>query len=504
MSVTAKKKRDNKHKHVRTVYVAPTNQDFQNILVELESSEPLPDNSNSNNNNDGESSATKRVESIIQSLQSLLMEQRTTTAADRAAVNDIDDLTKAYESFIKRFQDDITVAREKKEREEDEEKNKLATKLKYLSQFMKRKSLLDLDRHAMESLFHNVIHDLHELLKDDSIILRNSNQLLTRLLNGGKSPLKSSSSCDAAFLDLANGNPTPELNVVKAAAAPIYNTIITEETARESDLYERIVYIKKILSRRDISFDESSSSSTTTTTTDPIDDEGVADLRSDLNAMAAILRQKRQGAFAHDKRVKKGFLQKLLSSSQGDNTDGGASMCADPIMVETLVHRGLESIRGQADLESTLTATLFDIIVADESNVGESQRKIDALTKKMEGFDVPRIDYNKKKSRQEEEGESENKQRKKQKKSLSHIVDGPILHRGVAGLIDSFVELISGYNDHVDELFDYIMSKQGVSVGAAAANAIASIVRKVPLPELNRLTRSGILGGRRRSLMEGE
>jgi hypothetical protein len=69
-------------------------------------------------------------------------------------------------------------------------------------------------------------------------------------------------------------------------------------------------------------------------------------------------------------------------------------------------------------------------------------------------------------------------------------------------MIDSFVDFISGYNDHVDEVFDYIMSRQGVSVGTATSDAISNLIRKVPLPELDRLRQSGILGGRVRSLVE--
>jgi hypothetical protein len=82
------------------------------------------------------------------------------------------------------------------------------------------------------------------------------------------------------------------------------------------------------------------------------------------------------------------------------------------------------------------------------------------------------------------------------------VVDGPLLHQGLAGSIDSFVELISGYNDYVDEFFDYIMSRQGVSVGAATADSISNFMRKVSLPELEKLRQSGILGGRIRSLVE--
>ncbi|KAK1736672.1 hypothetical protein QTG54_012694 [Skeletonema marinoi] len=61
-------------KRVKPVYVPPTQQDLQNIFIELESSEPLPISSN-NIINSGESSVN-RVKSAIASLQSL-MEQKT-------------------------------------------------------------------------------------------------------------------------------------------------------------------------------------------------------------------------------------------------------------------------------------------------------------------------------------------------------------------------------------------------------------------------------------------
>jgi hypothetical protein len=488
-----------KQKRVKTVYVEPTQNDLENILVELASSEPLI-----NNNTNGES-PTKRVQSMIASLQAL-MEQR--AKGVDTALKEMEELTEAYESFVQRFEEDIA-HHTNEEREDDDAKTVV---LEHLPQFLKRKSLLDLDRHSMEVLFDNVITDVNLLVQDETI-LRNSNQALMKLLNGSNNNksgsnngASSSSSCDSAFLDLAKGNPTPELETVadptkestpdKTATTANNDAIITKDTARESDLYERIASIKEILSsRRELSGNNKN----------PIDEEFVAEIRSEVNTMALILQKKREAAFAHEKELKQHLMEEMsLSTSiesiqEEDDTDD--AICASPTMVEKMVHRGLDSIRSQADLQSTLITTVFNV-VADESEDGEFQQIMDKLDKDMNEIDVPRIDYSKKRSG-EEEGESKNRPPKSdKKKTLSYVVDGPLLHRGIAGLIDSFVELISGYNDHVDEVIDYIMSRQGVSVGTATSDAISNLIRKVPLPELDRLRQSGILGGRIRSLVE--
>lgn len=477
----------------KTVYVEPSNDDLEKLLIELDESEPLP--VVHYDSNQGRES-TKRAQTVIASLQSLMGYSESSSA---------DDLSEAYETFITRFNQDI---------DQGEEASADILALEHLPQFMKRKSLLDLDTKSMEVLFQNVIEDLHLLLKND-VMLRNSNQTLMTLLNGGIKKKKQTSkthvgSCDSTYLDLGKGNPTSELKdslIATAAAAGVEkdsstkkatraevkddgDDAITEDTARQSDLYERIAYFKEILSRRDLS------SNTTATTIDPIDEVGVAEVRSQVQTMASTLLKKRQAGIARDAELKQQFLQDGLSS-QPDSSS--TMMCASPTMVEKMVQQGLDSIRGQGDLQSTLITTVFSAI-ADESDDVEFKQIMGALNKEMEEINIPRIDYKEKIFG--EESEPGLTKKTSSKKTLSYVVDGPILHRGVAGRIDSFVELISGYNDHVDELFDYIMSRQGVSVGTATADAVAAAIRKVPLPDLERLTKSGILGGRIRSLIE--
>ena len=516
-----KSREGNKKKQVvkKTVYVAPSNDDLQKLLIELEESEPLP--VVHYDSNQGRES-TKRAQTVIASLQSLMGYSESSSADDdddnnAAASKDImDGLSEAYETFITRFNEDIDqIAQGGKDAE--------ILSLEHLPQFMKRKSLLDLDTKSMEVLFQNVIEDLHLLLKNDDM-LRNSNQTLMALLNGGdgggggntKKTRKQTSKthvglCDSTYLDLGKGNPTSELKdlliaTTTAAAAAGVETdssakkatradvddddAITEDTARQSDLYERIAYFKEILSRRDLS--------SNTTVIDPIDEVGVAEVRSQVQAMALTLLKKRQAGIARDAELKQQSVQDGLSS-QPDDGGGSAMMCASPTMVEKMVQQGLDSIRGQGDLQSTLITTVCSAI-ADESDDVEFKQIMDALNKDMEEVDIPKIDYRKKIFGEEIEPGPTKKTYNK--KTLSYVIDGPILHRGVAGRIDSLVELISGYNDHVDELFDYIMSRQGVSVGTATADAVAAAIRKVPLPDLGRLTKSGILGGRIRSLIE--
>jgi len=484
-------KRAGKQKRrVKTVYVPPTQDDLEQLLLELESSEPLPNNANINNNknNNGEMSSMKRAQSAIAALQSLV-EQKTSvgTGAD-TTMKDVEELTEAYESFVARFEEDIAKYHD----------NEVKTDrvLVHLSQFMMRKSLLDLDRDAMEDLFTGVNADLYALVEDD-VLLRNSNQALLKFFQNDAS---SSSSCDPSFLDLARGNPTPELastvdapqQTVTTATKVKNDVIITEDTARESDLYERIDTIKEILSRRDLSSGDDK---------DPIDEEGVAEIRAKISEMVLTLSQNQQDGFATTEEITQHLLKEASLPSIGSNPedDTDSVMCASPAMVEKLVQRGLDSIRGKADLQSALMSTVFSV-VAEESEGDEFQQIMDALDEVVSDIDVPRIDFS---GKSYEVEDSKNMTPKSDKrKSLSYVVDGPLLHQGVAGSIDSFVELISGYNDYVDEFFDYIMNRQGVSVGTAAADGISDLARKVPLPEMEKLRQSGILGGRIRTLVE--
>jgi len=481
-AIPKRAKEQGSKKQVKTVYVPPTQQDLENILIELESSEPLPISSNNIINN-GESSVN-RVKSAIASLQSL-MEQK--TDRDATALKDMDELTEAYESFVTRFEEDI--AHYHANEEEGTE-----VQLDYLPKFMKRKSLLDLDRGSMEDLFEDVLSDLNVLLKDD-VILRNSNQALMKVLSSNESSDNVASSCDSTFLDLAEGKPTPELEAVvapktTAAAAAVHKPVITEDTARESDLYERIDSIKEILSRRELSGDKN-----------PIDDEGVAGIRSQVAAVVSTLLENRKAALDASKEIQQHLLEEtsLASIESSPEEDADNTMCASPVMVEKMVQRGLDSIRSQADLQSTLITTVFGV-VADESEDDDFKQIMVALDEEMSDIDVPRIDFSKKSGGEEASKNMPPKSDKR--KTLSYVVDGPLLHQGLAGSIDSFVELISGYNDYVDEFFDYIMSRQGVSVGAATADSISNFMRKVSLPELEKLRQSGILGGRIRTLVE--
>ena len=92
------------------------------------------------------------------------------------------------------------------------------------------------------------------------------------------------------------------------------------------------------------------------------------------------------------------------------------------------------------------------------------------------------------------------------KKSISYVVDTPLLHRGIANWIDSFIDAVSGYNDNVDALIDWVMGEEETgSVGTSVAGAVSKLVRKVPfVPKeyQEKMKKSGILGGRTRSVLE--
>ena len=84
------------------------------------------------------------------------------------------------------------------------------------------------------------------------------------------------------------------------------------------------------------------------------------------------------------------------------------------------------------------------------------------------------------------------------------MVDGPLVHRGVAGWIDSFVDAISGYNDSVDAMIDWAVGDDGGSVGMSVANYFSKAMQKIPFPNtrVEQLKRSGILAGRARVILE--
>merc|ERR1711862_151511 len=90
------------------------------------------------------------------------------------------------------------------------------------------------------------------------------------------------------------------------------------------------------------------------------------------------------------------------------------------------------------------------------------------------------------------------------RKSISYAVDGPLLHIGFAGWLDSFVDTISGYFDNVDRILDWVVEDSGVSVGTSVLAHLSRILRKVPFPhdQVDMFKSSGILAGRLRTVLE--
>ena len=466
-----------KQKRVRTVYVPPSQDDLNQLLIDLESSEPLPDNKNDND------SIKKRAEAAAAAATAALeslMDQKNDKV--KTSMKEVEELTEAYHSFVQRFDGDITHSHAKLGKGN-------APVLEHIPQFMKRRSLFDLNRGALGDLFQNVIGDFDTLVRD--AYLHNSNLALTELVNSMKSGsnAETSSSCDPIYLDLDKGNPAPELSITQSTTNTKKNDqrgTITEDTARESDLHEQIDVIKQLLSRRELSGNQN-----------PINDADVEDIRAEISALVMTLIEKRQAALANEEKLKQKLLDETSLASAptngGNDTDEG--MCASPTMVKKMVERGLDSIRNQADLQSTLITTVFNV-VADEYEDEDFKKIMGALDKEMRIIEISRIHFT------DDTDQRDLAPKSGKKKTLSFVVNGPFLYQGVAGSIDFVVEMVSGYNDYVDEFFDSIMSQQGASVGTATADSISNFFRKIPFPEVEKLRKAGILGVRIRKLVE--
>jgi hypothetical protein len=67
-----------------------------------------------------------------------------------------------------------------------------------------------------------------------------------------------------------------------------------------------------------------------------------------------------------------------------------------------------------------------------------------------------------------------------------------------------FVDVISGYNDNVDALLDWIIGDSGSTFGEISVDAFFGMVRRVPCHDriAEFIKGAGILAGRTRALLE--
>ena len=442
---------DEQPKNVQTkiVYVPPTQEDLVRIQQDLEKSDPLPPITKADID---EQYSTTRVQSIISSTEELLAQRKEQLGV---AQSEIDELNEAYTSFVARLEQDTSGA---DYIIDDETTKQLEDKLTSLRDILGRKTFMDLDRQDVMKLFDMAMDELNWLLsvaaqkENNNALFFNANNILFKTLNA-----ETNSTCQQSYLELNKGKSSDEFippsttadrrpkvkdTKKKKVGAHKVPPAITDETARESDLYELVQSIKHILSRRDLTsvkLDENNESMPS-----PISDDGVVEIRSKIIPMVGTIEEKRRAALAQESEIREYWLGRVESleeetnslSSSNDNDGEEGGLCASSNLVEGMVTEGLEAFRGKVDLRTALESAALLAVQEDEEATF-------MLRSEMEKISIPEIDYERTDvGRPSSPGTSS---WKVGKKSVSYLVDGPLIHHGVVGWIDFFVDSISGY-----------------------------------------------------------
>jgi len=498
-----------KNIQTKTVYVPPTQDDLERIRQELETSDPLPPE----NERDEQNTITHDVQSIIKSTETLLSKREKVLSV---AQSEIEELNDAYASFEQRLRQDTT---QHTNIEYDKIIKVLQDQVPSLRELLGRKTFIDLDQKELMELYDGALDDLSWLLKVDdmdeetkkykSILFLNANDIFVKVLNAATSnstTITAAATCEKSYLALDDDKSSSEFANVKSSSATkaadtkkvvddTSSSHVTDDIARESDLYELVQNIKHILSRRDLA----AALKVDDVLPSPISDEGVAEIRSTIiSPMARTIEEKRKAALTHEDEIRESWVGKIeslkasLISTNGDKDDGAAAeLCTSPDLVEDMVTRGIEAIRSKNDLRLTLEGVALLAVGDDEATTAMLQSKLDDVN-------APDIDY---------EGRGDRKpptDAPSSKRTLSYLVDGPLLHKGVVGWIDYFVDCISGYDDNIDGILDSVVGEEGRSVGNLVVDSFTKVVRRIPFPTelFGKVRKSGILGGRTRSLIE--
>ena len=306
-----------------------------------------------------------------------------------------------------------------------------------------RKSFKDMDMHDVTTLFTLAMEELRWLSSEEglsgdaqktALFLNANNTLLEILVDGTKTKgSEDNHTCLSSYLMLDEGTISNEfipssMNAEESLVAAAVPLGVTEETARESDLYILVENIKQALSQH-----ENPDPSVT-------DEELLDEIRSAITPIITSIEEKRLAVLAEERLMREswvGRMEALQAGSKPSDDDGeeGGELCASTDVVTGMVTGGLEALRRRDDLRSALEVAALAVAV------GESDEMISKLRAKIKQVHVPQIDYTVSTS-----PPSSNSSRKVGKKSISNAVDVPMLHRGVVGWIDFFVDAISGYN----------------------------------------------------------
>jgi hypothetical protein len=419
---------------IQTIYVPPTQEDLDRIRQELEASDPLPPVAT----DDDEQRSAVHVHSVISSTESLLKQREEELDKAKEA---IEELSVAFNSFVARLEHETSrIATSIDDAD-------LQIRLTSLRAILGgRKSFKDMDMHGVTTLFALAMEELRWLSSEDgpsgdaqktALFLNANNKLWEILVDGTKTTgSEDNHTCQSSYLMLDEGKISnefipPSMNAKESLVAAAVPPGVTEETARESDLYRLVESIKQALSQHE--------------NPDPpvIDEELLDEIRSTITPIVTSIEEKRLAVLAEERLMRESWVGRMEALQAGskpsddvdDDGEGGGARCASTDVVTGMVTGGLEALRRRDDLRSALEVAALAVAV------GESDEVISKLRAKIEQVHLPEIDYTVSTSHP-----SRKSSRKVGKKSISNAVDVPMLHRGVVGWIDFFVDAISGYN----------------------------------------------------------
>ena len=439
-----------------------------------------------------------QIESVASKLQTAVDGHKKRQDAKRKEYADLKD---AHDAFIQRLDDDLL---QLVSTSTDDRKKSVKVLDDMLTSFRNVLALTkfsDVDRESLNKMFQSAANSLDRLLKSDGRMFLNEEGILMEALMN-ENNIYSSEECPSSFLDLSKDSVCSELTTstdvtTDTKSKPDGEDPVPDGTARESDLYKIVENIKEILSRRDVSLLVPDADGSMPS---PLGEAGTAKICKYTADAVVELENQRQKYDEQQQELRVQWMSKVESQmpkkNQEFNNDDN-SMCSRSYLVEQMVAGGLESIQNKGDLGTALRTTLFSALV-NEPNF--EAHDMQALQQAMQEIDPIMIDYEKRQQKQP----PPSSRAKSSRKSIYYLVDSPLLHRGVTGMIDGVVDFISGYYDHIDALLDWIVGDSRSTVGEIMVDAFLRIVRRIPYHDefAERFKSAGILAGRTRTLLE--
>lgn len=492
---------------IERMLVPPNDEDIEFIRQKIFASNSLPPITNEEGDKFSE-----RVSSVTSSLISLASEREEIAKAVKPDFNSVDESINAFES---RWERDIV--ENSRIRQEDKELSEkvLVENIKFLKLFLKRSSFSDLDRKNMTEWVRRAKEEVQWLLGTDiagdnstaneSLLLNIDGALYDAFVVEGDETQEYYEDCPISFLSLDIKPPSPEFTVPSKPPIPIKIKrkkrsnipVIPEGAARESDLYHLVNEAKNILSRREISSAEIDENGTLQS---PLDNTGGNAVKIQLESFAKGLQGKRHMSENQMEKLKQSWDQKSIDISSNLASVGINEMCASTLLVEKMIAIGLEALRSKKELHLALTAEVLNIM----SDTGPSNDFTSKLGQKIREIDALVTEFDRKGTTVVSSKNARSSSWKVGRKSVYYTIDGPLLNLGVAGGIDFFADLISGYNDNLDALMDWVVGDDGVSLGTSVVSSLSKLVRKIPFPDeyAKRTKKAGVLAGRTRILLE--